>query len=261
MSFEMKTSGVCRCGGKPRGSRGGLVVTTLVLCFVAVACKGGLGRHDADYLGTVAPQHSTDELWVNNGSEPVSIDPALSHESSGSTVIFNTFAGLVQPHPETLVPQPDIATHWEVDPSGRHYKFHLRSSKWSDGTPLTAKDFEFAWKRLLAPETGAQCATFLFPLKGGEAYHRRAVRVRWSTPGDTDATVDRKRLLREAMVPVQSLVSRTVWEPVVINEQGGIGHSSDKSAVGTEAYLYISAGQSDGFRTQTKENRKKFWRR
>ena len=52
------------------------------------------------------------------------------------------------------------------------YTFSLRKSNWSDGSPLSAHDFEFAWKRALNPETASPYAYQLYYIKGGEAYHK-----------------------------------------------------------------------------------------
>lgn len=92
-------------------------------------------------------------------------------------MIRNAFAGLTQGHPVTLEPMPDVARGWEIDPDGRRYVFHLRPSRWSDGTPVTAHDFEFAWKRLLDAKTASRYANFLYPVRYGEQWHTRALRV------------------------------------------------------------------------------------
>ena len=56
---------------------------------------------------------------------------------------------------------------------GRRYLFHLRrDAAWSDGTPLTAHDFEFSWKRVLDPATAAaESAAYLFDIRGARAFH------------------------------------------------------------------------------------------
>ena len=84
---------------------------------------------------------------------------------------------------------PGIAETWEVSPDGKTYTFHLRDAKWSDGTPVTAEDFKYAWLRALAPETGSEYAYQLFYIKGAEEYNSgkgKAVHLKllvweWST--------------------------------------------------------------------------------
>ena len=67
---------------------------------------------------------------------------------------------------------PDIAHSWEVQEGGRKYIFRLREDvRWSDGTPVTAHDFAFAWRRALNPEKSSRAAEWLYDLKGARAYH------------------------------------------------------------------------------------------
>src|SRR5262249_1244893 len=55
-------------------------------------------------------------------------------------------------------PVPGIAERWETSPDGLTWTFHLRKARWSDGRPVTAGDFVFAWRRLLDPKTAARGA-------------------------------------------------------------------------------------------------------
>jgi ABC-type oligopeptide transport system substrate-binding subunit len=68
---------------------------------------------------------------------------------------------------------PDVAKTWQVMEDGRKYVFHLRDDvHWSDGTRLTAADFEYGWKRLLDPATGWIHASLMYDLKGAQAFHQ-----------------------------------------------------------------------------------------
>lgn len=131
----------------------------------------------SDYYGSTRPQHGPDEIWTNLGTEPEYIDPGKVSDSAGGEVITNIFTGLVEPHPVTLAPIPAVAQRWDIDDAGRRYTFHLRTSAWSDGTPLTAHDFEYSWKRLLDPATASKYGGFLHPIELGEAFNVGAVWV------------------------------------------------------------------------------------
>ena len=50
-------------------------------------------------------------------------------------------------------PIPGVAESVDISPDKTKYTFHLRDSKWSNGTPVTAKDFVFAWQRAVNPDT------------------------------------------------------------------------------------------------------------
>jgi len=90
----------------------------------------------------------------NLGAEPKTIDPGLNGASDGGDVISNTFEGLVRER--SGVVQPGIAEDWKVSDDGLVWTFYLRKSKWSDGSPLTANDFEYAWKRAMDPATASE---------------------------------------------------------------------------------------------------------
>lgn len=166
--------------GAPRLSQLGswLVLSFLsLLSCLALACPG-CTRGGSGYYGTTEPKHGPDEIWTNLGTEPEYIDPGKASDAAGGMVIVNVFAGLTQPHPVTLEAMPDIATRWALSEDGRRYTFSLRESTWSDGVPLTAADFEYSWKRVLDPKTASKYATFLYPVRYAEMFHRRALVVR-----------------------------------------------------------------------------------
>ena len=65
-----------------------------------------------------------------------------------------------------------LAEEVEVSEDKTEYTFKLKDAKWSNGDPVTAGDFEYAWKRVLNPDTGSSFAFYLYYLKGGEAYNK-----------------------------------------------------------------------------------------
>jgi ABC-type oligopeptide transport system substrate-binding subunit len=68
---------------------------------------------------------------------------------------------------------PGVAQSWEVSEGGQKYVFHLRDDVcWSDSTPVTAGDFEYAWKRVLDPAARSPYANMLYVIKGARAFHR-----------------------------------------------------------------------------------------
>ena len=103
--------------------------------------------------------------------EPSTLDPAKSTTSPEATVQLQLFDGLVRLNDESE-PEAALAKKWEISDDGREYTFHLRPDlKWSNGEPLTAHDFEYAWKRVLDPEVHADNAYMLYVLKNGEAFN------------------------------------------------------------------------------------------
>ena len=145
---------------------------SMVLGAVMAMPLAGCQDRQTSFFGTVTPRHGPDELWINNSSEPEWLDPNRCSDSTGGEIIWNTFEGLVQAHPETLAPLPALAQSWDVSDDGRLYTFHLRPSKWSDGRPLTAGDFVFSFRRLVDPHTASKYASNGFIFAGGAAIGR-----------------------------------------------------------------------------------------
>jgi oligopeptide transport system substrate-binding protein len=99
------------------------------------------------------------------------MDPGVSSGGNGLEQIQNMFEGLVYVDQVTGEIKPGQAEKWTISPDGITYTFNLRSGlKWSDGAPLTAKDFEYAWKRATDPTTKSRYAQALWPVKGAEAF-------------------------------------------------------------------------------------------
>ena len=102
--------------------------------------------------------------------EPESIDPRMSTSLSASAVQAQLFEGLTALD-ENSRPVAAAAESWTVSPDGKKLVFVLRSGlKWSNGDPVTAQDFEYAWKTALSPELASPNAYMLYCLKNGEAY-------------------------------------------------------------------------------------------
>ena len=110
-------------------------------------------------------------LVFTNHAEPQSLDPALMTGVPEMTIALGLFEGLTGLHPRTLQPVPGAAERWEVSPDGRSYVFHLRRAQWSNGDPVRAGDFVFAWRRALAPATAAEYAYMLFCIDGARAFN------------------------------------------------------------------------------------------
>jgi oligopeptide transport system substrate-binding protein len=104
--------------------------------------------------------------------EPETLDPGLVTTVHAVALARELFESLVAIDGELNV-VPAAARRWSVSDGGRRYSFELRPElRWSDGKPLTAHDFVFAWRRNLLPETGAGLASQLYPLAGAEALHQ-----------------------------------------------------------------------------------------
>lgn len=88
-------------------------------------------------------------LYMSRG-KPRTFDPSTFMEVVSAGYIFELFSGLVALTPEGDV-VPEMAQSWEMLEAGAKYRFYLRHDWcWSDGQPVTAHDYEYAWRRVLA---------------------------------------------------------------------------------------------------------------
>ena len=151
----------------------------LACCFALAlgACApaappGARDAASAGYFGDVTPPREN-VLRFANGAEPETYDPGLARGQADGRIVHILFEGLTNPDPITLAPTPGQAYRWEIGDEGLTYTFHLRPGlEWSDGTPLTARDFVWSWLRVLNPATAAGYATALYPIAGAEAFNK-----------------------------------------------------------------------------------------
>ena len=106
-------------------------------------------------------------LRVGNDGEPQSMDPHYISTVQTSRLSDDMIMGLLT-YGQDGQPIPGAAESWTISEDGKTYTFKLRDHMWSDGTPVTAEDFVYAWRRLLAPDTGAEYASLLYIVKGAE---------------------------------------------------------------------------------------------
>lgn len=142
--------------------------------FIAlVAFVAGCSRHET----LVAQGDRTRVLHVGNGAEVQSLDPHVAGGAIDQNVLSALFEGLVTLDEETFAPRPGAAERWEISPDGLVYTFHLRrDARWSNGDPLTARDFLFSFRRVLSPALASEYKDVLFPIKNAEAFARGAVK-------------------------------------------------------------------------------------
>lgn len=109
--------------------------------------------------GTVLAEKQ--EIVINNGAEPSSFDPHKSEGVPEAQINYQLFEGLATID-EFGNDQPGVAESWESTPDFKTWTFKLRQdAKWSNGDPVTAHDFVFAWQRLANPNTASPYSSYL----------------------------------------------------------------------------------------------------
>lgn len=105
-------------------------------------------------------------LRLQLASEPDKLDPALNSSVDGACLAIMAFGGLYTYDTEGQL-VPNFAEGYETSEDGTVYTFTMKDGlKWSDGSDLTAKDFEWSWKRAASPETAADYAYMFNGIKG-----------------------------------------------------------------------------------------------
>lgn len=106
-------------------------------------------------------------LKVQVGPDPETIDPALNSAVDGGNMLLHAFECLLIVDQDGKL-APGQAESWETSEDGLTWTFHLREGlKWSDGTPLTANDFVYSWKRVCDPMVAAPYAETVLSMVAG----------------------------------------------------------------------------------------------
>lgn len=106
-------------------------------------------------------------LRLNISSEPDRLDPALNSSVDGAILAVHGFSGLFKYGQDGSMPEPDLVETYEVSEDGLEYTFKLLPDlKWSDGSPLTAEDFVYSWKRAANPLTASDYAYMFDVIEG-----------------------------------------------------------------------------------------------
>lgn len=113
------------------------------------------------------PSRSPGVLKLANTAEPASLDPHLAAGIPEVRILTALFEGLTRLSGDSAVPAQ--ALRWETAPDRLHWTFHLRPARWSDGTPLTARDYVWSWNRAVLPATAAPYADLLEVVAGAKA--------------------------------------------------------------------------------------------
>ena len=130
-----------------------LLLAAVLLAGALSACASQGGGGDPSAPEPVALEPDTSRYLVAIEDEPDTVD--FQCTTIHYTIAQNVFDRLVEMENDAdgnAVILPSLAEHWEISADRCRYTFHLRESVWSDGTPLNAHDFEYAFFRLIDPE-------------------------------------------------------------------------------------------------------------
>lgn len=138
-------------------------LTILILAVLGVACQPS---------SQVAPQ----ELRVNIRDEPQTLDPRKARLLGNVALLRLLFDGLTRINKEGKVDLA-LAESVKTSPDLKQYTFRLRSAFWSNGVPVLASDFVYAWKKVLSPQFPSDMAFLLYGIKNAKAAKEGKVSV------------------------------------------------------------------------------------
>ncbi|HWL22817.1 MAG TPA: peptide ABC transporter substrate-binding protein [Ureibacillus sp.] len=144
-----------------------LLSMLLVLSVVLAAC--GFGGEKEEKTATKEDGTTAKELNVVITSEPPSLHPGLATDSTSGVILQNIYEGLTSIKDGEVVNA--VAEDVQVSEDLLTYTFTLKDTSWSNGDPVTAEDFAYAWEFVLNPENASEYASILYPIKGAEAYN------------------------------------------------------------------------------------------
>ncbi|MEY4569084.1 MAG: hypothetical protein RLZZ398_523 [Verrucomicrobiota bacterium] len=143
----------------------GLFLITAPVCWLLASCQKESQVDRATREGI---------LLLGNANEPKGLDPHIVTGVPEANILRSLFENLINSDPQSDTATPGGAA-LEVTPdvTATVWTAKLRpDGKWSDGMPVTARDFAFSYERLLTPELGAKYAEMLYFLKGAEDFNK-----------------------------------------------------------------------------------------
>ncbi len=212
------------------------LILAAVMAFSSIGLVACSPKNNGNLNNSVTPGAGTSaegkQLVVQIGPDPETIDPALNTAVDGGNMLLYTHECLLIIDQENQI-APGQAASYDISEDGLIWTFHLREGlKWSDGTPLTAKDFVYSWKRVCDPAVAAPYAeTVLSMVKGfDEAVAGNLDALGVSAPDDNTFVVE----LSQNCSYFASIAAFATLSPV---QEATIEKNGDAWATSSETYI------------------------
>lgn len=133
-----------------------VLLLAAVFCFIISGC------------GESRPKNADKDILYHLDAEPTTLDPQVATDESALIAITALFEGLVRLDADGQ-PIPGVAKSWTANETNTSFTFSLREdAKWSNGDPVTANDFVYAFRRAVTPSTQSQSASSLFCIENAQ---------------------------------------------------------------------------------------------
>ena len=224
----------------PQPSRHAVLRRWFVRVMFGVLLVGLAACGERDSSATIAARQGI--LLLGNNTEIQSLDPHKATAVADGKVISTLLEGLVRPDArDSGAVMPGVAETWERSADARVWVFHLRESVWSDGHPVTSRDFAYAYHRLLHPKFGGRYAEMLFPLRGARSFNRGE--VEWDQVGVR--TPDDRTLVLELEAPEPQFLRRLLhftWFPLPAHHVEKMGGMLDRRSLWSRVKGWVGNG-------------------
>ncbi|MGE8054723.1 peptide ABC transporter substrate-binding protein [Bacillus mycoides] len=156
-----------------------VVVPVLAMSVALTACSGSGGEKKTTTTSNSGEEKKSDIKYAakqvlnrTENQEIPTMDTSKSTDTLGAQILGNTMEGLYRLDKDNK-PIPAAAESSTKSEDGKKYTFKLRKdAKWSNGDPVTAKDFIYGWQRLLDKNTAAEYAFIAYYIKNAEAINK-----------------------------------------------------------------------------------------
>lgn len=125
----------------------------ITLCLFLIACSSSERKENV--------------LRLVSEMEFRSLDPRVGNDAPSVQVILMLFEGLFRKDRNDM-PKPAICSSYDISPNKTRYTFYLKQTTWSDGYPVTAMDFEYAWKKVVDPAFATNSAYRFYAIKNAK---------------------------------------------------------------------------------------------
>ncbi|MGP4082194.1 peptide ABC transporter substrate-binding protein [Pseudalkalibacillus sp. R45] len=222
-----------------RKSKWSLLLTlTLVLSMFLAACSGGGGNNADGEKDSKDGKDSGNKdvpqvLNILESAEIPTMDSVMGTDAVAFQVMAETMEGLMRLG-ENGEPVEGMAESHEMSEDGKTYTFKLRDAQWSNGTPVTANDFVYSWRKAVNPDTGSQYNFIL-----GDVKNANAIMAGEMKPEELGVeAVDEKTLKVELEQAVPYFLSLTTFATFLPQNEEFVEEQGDQYALEDDNLIY-----------------------
>lgn len=222
-----------------------IMATVLATAVIATSVLAGCGKKTDKADGSAAQPDKEQSINAFLKAEPQTLDISKAKDGYSSQILLEVNEALTRVEKDDKgkeVKKPAGAESWKISDDKLTYTFTIRDMKWSDGKPVSAKDYEYSIKRTLDPKLAAQYAYFLFPIKGAKEYYSNKDATKTQALKDALGVkaIDDKTLEIKLGTPTAYFMDTTNFKVYLPQRQDIVEKAGDK--YGTEANTLIFNG-------------------